>query len=274
MQSVSQTARWVAAQRERESARSDRLFLDTLAGHLAGEEGRAALRISEQFNPRHKSTADYIATRTRFLDEFVIQGNKKGTRQVVIVAAGMDARAYRLPWQDGTALYEIDYPELLDLKERILKQQDKVSQCHRITLGTNLEGEWGDMLVGAGFQTDQASLWLIEGLLYYLHEAPVDGILRQVTKLAAPGSQLAADLVSQSCLTSPWMKEALEAMKKNGMGWYFGSDDPSSLFARHGWEAEIKNPNVEAAKYDPERFPMPANPQVQLPPMFFVIASR
>ena len=70
------------------------------------------------------------------------------------------------------------------------------------------------------------------------------------------------------------MKESLEAMKKNGMGWYFGSDDPSALLAKHGWQAEIKNPNAEAAKYDPERFPMPANPPVQLPPMFFVVASR
>ncbi len=274
MHSVSQTARWVAAQRERESARTDRLFLDPLAGNLAGEEGRAALRISEQVNPRHKSTADYIVTRTRFLDEFVIQGNKKGTRQIVMVAAGMDARAFRLPWRDGTSLYELDYPELLDLKERILQQQDKVPQCHRITLGTNLESEWGGLLIGAGFQPEQASLWLIEGLLYYLHEGPVDGILRQIAKLAATGSQLSADLVSQSCLSSPWMKEALAAMEKNGMGWYFGSDDPASLFARHGWRAEIKNPNVEAAKYNPERFPMPANPQVQLPPMFFVVASR
>jgi len=274
MPAVSQTARWVAAQRARESERSDRLFLDPLASHLSGEEGRAALRISEQFNPRHKSTADYIATRTRFLDEFVIQGNKKGIRQVVIVAAGMDARAYRLPWRNGTTLYELDYPELLDSKDQLLNQQGTIAQCDRITLGANLEGEWGDPLIGAGFHPEQASLWLIEGLLYYLHEAAVDGILRQVAQLAAPSSQLSADLVSQSCLSSPWMKEALEAMKQNGMGWYFGSDDPSALFAKHGWQAEIKNPDVEAAKYDPERFPVSANPPVQLPPMFFVVASR
>ena len=151
MHSVSQTARWVAAQRARESERSDRLFLDPLASILAEDEGHEALRISEKLNPRYKSTADYIATRTRFLDEFVIHGNKKGTRQVVIVAAGMDARAYRLPWQDCTTLYELDFPELLDSKEQILKQQERAAQCHRITLGTDLKSEWGRPLIEAGF---------------------------------------------------------------------------------------------------------------------------
>src|SRR6516165_7536734 len=102
MPSVIETARWAAAQRARESERPDRLFFDPLAAALAGEEGLAALQLSEKYNPRHQDTANYIAVRIRFFDDIAQEGAARGLRQIVLLAAGMDARAYRLSCPDGT----------------------------------------------------------------------------------------------------------------------------------------------------------------------------
>ena len=119
MPSIIETARWAAAQRAKESERPDRLFFDPLAEMLAGTDGLAALRLSEQYNPRHADTANYISIRIRFFDDIAQKGTAQGVRQVVLPAAGMDARAYRLPWPDGITTYELDHPELLDIKEKL-----------------------------------------------------------------------------------------------------------------------------------------------------------
>ena len=270
MPSVVQTARWAAAQRARESERPDRLFFDPLAPVFAGPEGMAALQLSERYNPRPDDTANYIAIRTRFFDDIAQSGAAGGIRQVVLPAAGMDARAFRLPWADSTALYEVDHPELLATKEEILRQQIRAPQCNRITIGADLKQDWGHMVVDAGFILGERSVWLIEGLFYYLGEPAVNHVLREVSRLASPGSVLVTDLVSQSLLTSPWMAQALKAMEEQGMGWRFGTDDPAGLFTMHGWDTKTKQPGEEGARYDARRFSAKAGSSWS----FFVVAQR
>src|SRR5215471_2933218 len=270
MPSVIQSARWAAAQRARESKRSDRLFFDPLAPAFSGQEGITALQLSEKYNPRHEDTADYIAIRTRFFDDVARNGAADGVRQVVLPAAGMDARAYRMPWPDSTTLYEIDHPELLAIKEEILQRQDRAPECKRITIGADLTQDWAHLVVDSGFKANERSVWLIEGLFYYLDEPAVNHVLKEVSRLAAPGSVLVTDLVSRSLLTSPWMQQALKAMEEQGMGWRFGTDDPVGLFAVHGWDAAIKDPGEEGAKYDSQRFPV----QPRSSWSFFVIGRR
>ena len=255
MPPVIQTARWAAAQRARESERQDRLFFDPLAATLAGEEGRAALQLSEKYNPRHEDTANYICIRIRFFDDVAQDGAGHGIRQIVLPAAGMDARAYRLSWPDGTAFYELDHSELLSIKGQILERQSLAPKCKRVTVGTDLNQDWARLVVDSGFDANQTSMWLIEGLFYYLDEPAVNHVLKEISGLAAPNSVLVTDLVSRSLLTSPWMQHALKAMEEQGMGWRFGTDDPAALFAKHGWDVEIKEPGVEGARYDPRRFP-------------------
>src|SRR5262245_66296449 len=104
MPSVVQSARWAAAQRARESERTDRLFFDPWASALSGPEGMVALQLSKRYNPRHEDTANYIAIRTRFFDDVAQMATADGIRQAVLPAAGMDARAYCMSWQDGTVL--------------------------------------------------------------------------------------------------------------------------------------------------------------------------
>jgi methyltransferase (TIGR00027 family) len=270
MPEVVQSARWVAAQRVRESERTDRLFFDPLAPALSGDEGMAALKLSEKYNPRHEETANYIAIRTRFFDDVAQADATAGTRQIVLPAAGMDARAYRISWPGGTTLYEIDHPQVLAAKEEILQAQHRAPECKRITIGADLTQDWIHGLLDSGFRSNERSTWLIEGLFYYLDEPAVNRILKDLSRLAAPGSVLVTDLVSRSLLTAPWMQQALKAMEEQGMGWRFGTDDPVGLFAVHGWDAAIKDPGEEGARYDSQRFPV----QPRSSWSFFVLARR
>jgi len=155
-----------------------------------------ALQLSENYNPRHEDTAKYIAIRIRFFDDMGKHFVAQGIRQVVLPAAGMDARAYRISWPDGTRFYELDHPELLAIKEEILQRAGLPPRCRRVTLGTNLEHDWAHLLTNAGFAQDERSVWLVEGLFYYLDPPAVHHVLTEVSKLAAPGSVPVTDLVS------------------------------------------------------------------------------
>jgi methyltransferase (TIGR00027 family) len=274
MPSVIETARWAAAQRSRESERPDRLFSDPLAHALAGDEGMMALQLSEKYNPRHEDTAKYIAIRIRFFDDVAQRCAAEGIRQFVLPAAGMDARAYRLSWPDGARFYELDHPELLAIKEQILQREGLPPKSKRLTLGTDLAHDWADLLINVGFAPTERSVWLIEGLFYYLDESAVSHVLTEISKLAAPGSVLVTDLVSRSLLTSPWMQNALKAMEERGMGWRFGTDDPAGLFGGYGWHVEVKQPEEEGVRYDPQRFPATPSGQPGNSWSFFVIARR
>jgi methyltransferase (TIGR00027 family) len=273
MPSIVVTASWAAAQRVKESQRPDRLFSDPLARALAAEEGMTALQLSEKYSPRHEETSNYIAIRVRFLDDLALRSTSQGIRQVVLLAAGMDARAYRLAWPPGTTLYELDHPELLEAKNEVLLREGAETKCRRVTLGVSLEHDWAPLLTSAGFLPEQPSLWLVEGLFYYLWEQGVEHVLTETSRLAARGSVLGTDLVSQSFLSSPWMANALKFMEERGMGWHFGTDDPAGLFGRHGWQVEVRSPGEEGTKCDPRRFP-PTPATGQPKQNFFVIAQR
>src|SRR5262245_58896552 len=271
MPSVVQSARWAAAQRARGSERVDRLSVDPWASALAGQEGLVALQLSEKYNPRHQDTANYIAIRTRFFDDTAQNGAADGIRQVVVPAAGMDTRAYRLSWPDGTTVFEVDHAELLSTKEEILQREGGAPKCKRITIAADLtQADWARLLVDSGFKTSERSVWLIEGLFYYLEEKAVHHVLNEVSHLASPASVLVTDLVSRSMLTNPWMPQALQAMEEQGMGWRFVTDDPAGLFAAHGWDAATRQPGEEGTRYDHRRFP--AQPETSL--SFFVVARR
>jgi methyltransferase (TIGR00027 family) len=270
MPSLIETARWVAALRARESERPDRLFSDPLAVALAGEEGLSALRLSEKYNPRHQETANYLSIRIRLFDEIAQDSAARGIRQIVLPAAGMDARAYRFSWPDGTTFYELDQPELLATKEKILEGQSLARKCKRVAIGADLKEDWAHLLLDSGFAAAERSMWLIEGFFYYLEEPAVNHVLKEVSGLAAPGSVAVTDLVSQKLLRSPWMQPALKAMEERGMAWRFGTDDPVGLFAKHGWKAEIKEPREEGARFDVKRFPVKPGQTWS----FFVVAQK
>jgi methyltransferase (TIGR00027 family) len=268
---LANTSRWMAAIRAYESQRPDALFTDPLASALAGEEGRRML------GPEYSALANsatYVAIRTRFFDDFISRLVPHELKQVAIVAAGMDARAFRLAWPTEISVYELDRPELLRVKEEILSREAAQSQCSRRALGVNIESDWIQPLMDAGFAPDEPSLWIVEGLFVYLEERSVQRILSQISSTAASGSGLCCDFVSNSFLTSPWMTDALSAMATMGTPWRSAADDPEALLASHGWRAEVREPGEpEVSRH---RWPYPVMPRIVpgVPRSFLVTARK
>src|SRR5438132_13080729 len=150
MDSAIETARWTAAVRARENRRPDRIFEDPWAEVLAGDA------IADE--------SPNAVIRTRFFDEFLARATAgQGIRQIVLVASGMDARAYRRLWPDGTCVYELDRPELLELKDRLLREAGARPTCARQSVGVDLTERWTAALEEAGFDSSTPSAWLAEG---------------------------------------------------------------------------------------------------------------
>jgi methyltransferase (TIGR00027 family) len=269
------SARWTAAQRAQETARADRLFHDGLAAALAGEEGLAALKMSEAFNPSAPDTAAYLAVRTRFFDDFVADMVDAGLRQVVLLAAGLDSRAFRLDLPEGVSWWELDLPEVLDAKCETLAAQQAEHRCAAwACVPADLTCGWTDALLQAGFRPEAPSLWLVEGLLYYLEEADARRLLAEASRLAAPGSALGCDMVSASFFTSPFTAPARAVLAARGWAWRFGVDDPEGFYESFGWRATVRQPGEAGAHFGRWLSPVPPRDLVDLPHSFLIEAIR
>jgi methyltransferase (TIGR00027 family) len=265
----------MAAARARESGRADRLFYDPLAAALAGPEGFAWLERMETAARSH-GPGLYPVIRTRFFDDFLLDAcRRSGVRQVVLAAAGLDTRAFRLDWPSGTRLYEMDLPEVLDTKDAVIEAAGARENCERRTVRVDLKEEsWPEALLAAGYKAEEPSVWLIEGLLFYLPGAAVHGLLDKVNMLAAPGSLLGLDLMNRNLLFSPMAWPQLAALTRRGAQGRFGTNVPEALLAGHGWEADVTQPGEEGANF--ERWPRPMVPREVpgLPRSFLVKARR
>jgi methyltransferase (TIGR00027 family) len=133
----------------------------------------------------------HVAIRTRFLDDYLLAATAAGCRQVVLLAAGMDTRAYRLGWPAGTRLFEIDQPDVLAFKNAVLNSRGAVPRCDRAALAADLREDWTDTLLGSGLRPIERTAWLAEGLLIYLTAEEADRLLTATTGLSAPGSRIA-----------------------------------------------------------------------------------
>ncbi|MGB3240443.1 MAG: SAM-dependent methyltransferase [Geitlerinemataceae cyanobacterium] len=231
------TARMMAAMRSLESARNDRLFDDPFAATLAGEE--AFQRVEQQLTQQDKM---YVAVRTRFFDDFLLSTS---VRQVVILASGLDTRAYRLPWCSGMKLYELDFPEVLDYKESCLKNIN--FKCDRYGIPADLNQPWEDKLIAAGYCPEHPSIWLAEGLLMSLSEDRVHQILSTISRLSISGSYLGLDLINTHSLEYEPYRGYFQS------GW----DNPEELLSIYGWEAKVIQPGDDGANFDrlTESFP-------------------
>ncbi|MCD9140883.1 SAM-dependent methyltransferase [Streptomyces albireticuli] len=224
---VSLTAVGIAAGRAAESDREHSLFHDPYARAFVDAVGASAVDGMKDF-------AGYVAVRTRFFDDYLAGAADRGCRQVVILAAGLDTRAFRLPWPDGARLFEVDLPELLDFKEGVLTRQRAAPACARTVLGADLRGDWPGALLGAGLDPSAPSAWLVEGLLPYLSAAENDALLDEVGKLSAPGSELAMDHID-SRTKGGALAEVSGTLDGLGAAWRSTLDDPAAWLTAHGW---------------------------------------
>src|ERR1700722_3015230 len=136
-----------------------------------------------------------MAVRTRFYDRFFVDATRSGIRQAVILAAGLDARGYRLPWPQGTVLYEVDLPEVIEFKTSTLAKLGAEPTGERRTVAVDLRDDWPAALQAAGFDPQAPSVWSAEGLVVYLPPEAQDALFGNITELSAPQSQLACEFV-------------------------------------------------------------------------------
>ena len=136
---------------------------------------------------------DVMAVRTRFFDDFFLDATKAGVRQAVILASGLDSRAYRLPWPAGTVVFEIDQPKVIEFKSQALADLGASPTADRRTVSVDLRDDWPAALRAAGFDDAAPTAWSAEGLLVYLPPEAQDRLLDNITELSAPGSRLATE---------------------------------------------------------------------------------
>lgn len=134
-----------------------------------------------------------MAVRTRFFDDFFLDSARDGIRQAVILASGLDSRAYRLPWPDGAVVFELDQPQVIGAKTAAMEELGATPTCDRRTVAVDLRDDWAAALRDAGFDPTLPTAWSAEGLLVYLPPEAQDGLFADITSASASGSALATE---------------------------------------------------------------------------------
>ncbi|MET8767155.1 SAM-dependent methyltransferase [Streptomyces sp. NPDC004658] len=248
MEAVSYTAQWTAAARALETERGDRaIFQDRFARSLAAPRGFELLEKN-----RGSGLIPFIAIRTRYLDESIEQIlAENDIRQIVFVAAGMDTRPFRLGWPDDATVYEVDFPALLEEKRRRLSRLAAQPRVARREVAADLRREWLPELEQAGFDPLRPTLWIVEGLMFFLTPEQATNLLRTLGSASAPGSWLGVDFVSQALLRSPFSREFRRNLEEDGTPWLFGTDEPEEYLASTGWKArEVREPGEPSTAHE------------------------
>ena len=191
---------------------------------------------------------DNMAVRTKFFDEFFLTATQAGIRQAVILASGLDSRAYRLAWPAGTTVYEIDQPDVIEFKTRTLAELGAEPTAKRRTVAMDLRYDWPSALIEEGFDPHQPTAWSAEGLLGYLPPDSQDRLLDTITELSAPGSRVAVESVPN--IDPADHEKAIERMQAASARWrdhgfdldfaeliYLGDrNEAASYLGDHGWQ--------------------------------------
>jgi methyltransferase (TIGR00027 family) len=230
--------------------------IDLLTRMVRGEVTLAELDDEQTRGIRRMK--DNMAARTKFFDEFFLTATGGGNsaeaaasgniRQAVILAAGLDARAYRLPWPTGTVVYEIDQPEVIAFKATTLTGLGAEPTADRRTVAIDLRQDWPTALREAGFDPDRPTAWIAEGLLGYLPPDAQDRLLDNITALSTAGSRFATESIAgRDDLDEEAIKERMKAVsarwREHGFDLdmteliYFGDRNEAAKYMKsHGWE--------------------------------------
>jgi methyltransferase (TIGR00027 family) len=273
-ESVGATALGVAAARAADTESSDplindpfaRVFLDRVGSGVwdwygAPELPATVVEAEPDMPQRMQALVSYFATRTRFFDTAFIDAANAGVRQAVILAAGLDARSWRLPWPDGTTVYELDQDRVLDFKLATLHEHGAEPKATRVPVAVDLRQDWPTALQQAGFDPTQPSVWSIEGLLMYLPAAAQELLFDRIQELAAPGSHVAVEGLGPELrdMRRARMDRVRELMEESGTQlevpktdelWYFEErEDVGDWLRRHDWDVTATPSDELMASY-------------------------
>ena len=185
---------------------------------------------------------DIQAARTRYIDAFFADAGAAGIRQVVILASGLDARGYRLPWAPGTTLFEIDQPQVIEFKTATIAELGATPTADVRAVPIDLRHDWQSALRQAGLDTERPVAWAAEGLLGFLPSDAQDRLLDNITALSADGSRLvaevflncAANLQALNAATRKWRENGLDVELEN-LGFPGERNDVATYLADRGW---------------------------------------
>ncbi|MFV8317770.1 class I SAM-dependent methyltransferase [Mycobacterium sp. 23] len=272
-ESVGATALGVAAGRAAETESDNplisdpyaRIFLDVVGDGIwnwfaTPDLPQELVEAEPQLPVQMQSMVNYMASRTAFFDTFFLDATRSGVSQVVILAAGLDSRAWRLPWPDGTTVYELDQAKVLEFKASTIAEHGAdlgaEPTCNRVAVAVDLRHDWPAALREAGFDPAAPSAWSVEGLLPYLPAATHELLFERIQELASAGSRIAVEAPGPD-----WMDEEVRARRRERMDrlravmakvepdremprtdelWYFEErEDVGEWLRRHGWDATV-----------------------------------
>ena len=264
------SATGTAAIRAAEARRDDPLFVDPWAADLSGTDG------GNWLDDRAQSPAlQVIAIRSRYFDDVLTRAVTEDlVTQVVLLAAGYDTKAFRLPFPPTSRVFELDDADTLRRKEDVLRAAGAEPACERRAVPADLCGAWAEALVGAGFDASVPSCWVLEGILFYLPQETVTAVLDRVSDLAATGSLLGFDIVNGTTLTHPLTRPWIEMQARLGAPWLGTMDDPAAELGPRGWDVTVVQVGEEPANHGRWPYPVPPRDLQGVPRNWFVTARR
>jgi methyltransferase (TIGR00027 family) len=273
-ESVGATALGVAASRAAETESENplirdpfaRVFLDAAGDgvwnwYSAPQLPAELLETEPNLAQQMQAMVSYMASRTAFFDAFFLDATTAGIQQAVILAAGLDSRSWRLPWPDGTTVYELDQPRVLDFKSSTLADHGAEPACNRVAVPVDLRQDWPTALREAGFDASAPSVWSAEGLMPYLPAAAQELLFERVQGLTVAGSRVAVEALGPKFLDPEARTRRRERMDRvravfakadpqrevpsTDELWYFEErEDVGNWFGRHGWDVTV-TPSLE-----------------------------
>ena len=300
-ESVGATALGVAAARAAETESDHpliadpfaRVFLDTVGDGewdwFGAPELPAEVVEAEPALPlRMKSMVSYFASRTLFFDTLFLDAANAGIRQVVILAAGLDARSWRLPWPDGVTVFELDQLRVLDFKASTLHEHGAEPTCHRVGVPVDLRQDWPKALQQAGFDASAPSAWSVEGLLMYLPATAQELLFDRIQGLTAAGSRVGIEALSPNFADPDFTAQRRERsdrvralmakadpqqeVPRTEELWYFEDrEDVGDWWRRHGWDVAVTTSEELMTGYGRK---LPQQIEDGVPPYLFVSARR
>jgi methyltransferase (TIGR00027 family) len=303
-ESVGATALGVASARAAETRSENplirdpfaRVFLDAVGDgvwnwHSAAQLPPELIDAEPELPLQMQSMVSYMACRTAFFDQFFLNATRDtraGIRQAVILAAGLDARSWRLPWPDGITVYELDQPRVLEFKSSALAEHGAEPACNRVPVAVDLRHDWPAALRQAGFDPSAPSVWSAEGLMPYLPAAAQELLFDHVHGLTVAGSRVAVEALGPTFLDPEYRARRRERMDRiralmaevdpqreiprMDELWYFEErEDVGDWFRRHGWGVTVTPSDELMAGYGRKA---PKEVEGEVPANLFVAAQR
>lgn len=249
--SVGSTALFVAAARALAARRENPPAVDPYAEVFCRAVGGEWADLLDGKAPDNKLNTEfgeffssYQSSRTRYFDDYFRGAADDGVRQIVILAAGLDSRAFRLAWPKGTIVFELDQPKVLEFKHDVLGDHGDAPTASRREIAVDLRDDWPKALRDNGFDPAKPSAWLAEGLLIYLPAAAQEQLFEGVDSLAAPGSHVAVEEMDPMDPGELEAKRAEERAVGDDRGQFFTliynekHRDAGQWLDDHGWSAE------------------------------------